>query len=139
MGSQPRLWQRYGEAYGWPRSTMTFDEDRADLARHEREMDALESFNYAILDDAETKLLGCLYIDPPGPGAPPGAEATASWWVVDEAVGTPLELELSEALPRWLADAWGSGPCITTRERPVRLGVEQKEERSPAEASVSSR
>ena len=89
---------------------MTFDEDRADLARHEREMDALESFNYAILDDAETKLLGCLYIDPPGPGAPPGAEATASWWVVDEAVGTPLELELSEALPRWLADAWGSGP-----------------------------
>jgi hypothetical protein len=30
-----------------------------------------------------------------------------SWWVVDEAVGTPLEQTLDAVIPRWLAEAWG--------------------------------
>ena len=31
----------------------------------------------------------------------------ASWWLVDEAVGTELERALDGLVPRWLADAWG--------------------------------
>jgi hypothetical protein len=31
----------------------------------------------------------------------------ASWWVVDAAVGTPLQAELDAFVPRWLADTWG--------------------------------
>ena len=44
MGSRERLWERYGEAWGWPPATMTLEQDRDDLAHHEREIEAHESF-----------------------------------------------------------------------------------------------
>ena len=106
MASRARLWSTYGEAWGWPPASMTFDEDRDDLARHEREMAVHESFNYALFDEAETALLGCVYIDPPAGSSPPGADALVSWWVVDEVVGTPLETALGQTVPRWLEEAW---------------------------------
>ena len=42
MGSHSRLWGKYGEVRGWPPATMTYEADRQDLARHEREAAALE-------------------------------------------------------------------------------------------------
>jgi hypothetical protein len=109
MGSRARLWAKYGEAWGWPPATMTFEADREDLARHEGEIAAHETFNYAVLDAGETELLGCVYIDPPDERSPPGAEAVASWWVVDRAAGTDLERALDDFVPRWLAGTWGFG------------------------------
>ena len=35
MGSQPRLWEVFGPAWDWPKPTLTYDEDRVDLLRHE--------------------------------------------------------------------------------------------------------
>ena len=64
MGSRERLWQTYGEAWGWPPATMTHEQDREDLQHHADEMDTHESFNYALFDADETALLGCVYIDP---------------------------------------------------------------------------
>ncbi len=106
MGSRERLWARYGDAWGWPPETMTYDEDKKDLARHEAEIAALETFNYAILDQDETELFGCVYIDPPEEGAPPGSDAVVSWWVIDAAVGTELERVLDDVIPRWLTATW---------------------------------
>jgi hypothetical protein len=83
---------------------MSYEHDRADLARHEAEAAALESFNYAILDADETRLLGCIYIDPP---TREGADALVSWWVVDDVVGCPLDRCLDEVVPRWLSESWG--------------------------------
>jgi hypothetical protein len=108
MGSRERLWARYGPAWGWPPATMTYEQDREDLAHHEAEIAARETFNYAVLDERESALLGCVYIDPPEEGsAPPGTDAVASWWVVDDAVGGELERALEHFVPRWLRDAWG--------------------------------
>ena len=95
--------------WGWPPATMTFEADRDDLARHEAEIAAHETFNYAVLDEDETELLGCVYIDPPDERSPAGADAMASWWVVDAAVGTELERTLDEFVPLWLAETWGFG------------------------------
>lgn len=106
MGSRVRLWARYGEAWGWPPAAMTFEEDRDDLVRHEREIEAHQSFNYALLDEAETALVGCVYIDPPEDGTPVAFDAVVSWWVVDEAVGTPVEAALDDVMPRWLDESW---------------------------------
>src|SRR5580693_4761449 len=103
MGSQPRLWSIFGPAWGWPPASMTYEQDRADLARHEREIAAHQSFNYALFDHAETALLGCVYIDPP---EKQGADAEISWWVVDARVGTALEQDLDALVPQWLAAAW---------------------------------
>ncbi len=86
---------------------MTFEGDREDLAHHEREIAARETFNYAVLDAGETELLGCVYIDPPEADSPAGTDAVASWWVVDEAVGSDLERALEEFVPRWLRETWG--------------------------------
>jgi hypothetical protein len=85
---------------------MTIEQDRDDLAHHEAEIAAGETFNYAVLDAAETELLGCVYIDPPDGSSPPGCDAVVSCWVVDAAVGTDLERVLAAFVPGWLADTW---------------------------------
>ncbi|WP_354637931.1 N-acetyltransferase [Kitasatospora camelliae] len=103
MGSRERLWSLYGESWGWPPATMTFEQDRVDLARHAEEMVRHESFNYALFDSAETALLGCVYIDPV---AGPDRAAEVSWWVVDGEVGGPVERALDAFVPVWLAKHW---------------------------------
>jgi hypothetical protein len=107
MGSRERLWAKYGESWGWPPAGMTYEHDRVDLARHEREIAEHVTFNYAVLDEGETELLGCVYIDPPDERTPPGADALVSWWVVDPEAGGDLERALDELVPRWLAERWG--------------------------------
>lgn len=104
MGSRERLWARYGVAWGWPPATMTYEADKEDLKRHEVEIAAHESFNYAVLDADESELLGCVYIDPPeGDGT---ADAVVSWWVVDDEVDTDLERALDAFVPAWLTEVW---------------------------------
>ena len=114
MGSRDRLWAIYGEAWGWPPPTMTVEQDREDLCHHEEEIAAHITFNYALLDEDETALLGCVYIDPAGEDEP-DVDAVVSWWVVDELVGSDVERALDELVHRWLDDAWPF--------RAVRIGV----------------
>lgn len=103
MGSQKRLWEIFGPAWGWPEDTMTYDEDRVDLLRHEREIAAHQSFNYALFNKDETALLGCVYIDPP---ERVGSDGEVSWWVVDELVGGDMERALDALVPQWIAADW---------------------------------
>jgi len=103
MGSRQRLWSIYGEAWEWPPATMTREQDRDDLARHESEIQAHLSFNYALFDEGETELLGCVYIDPP---EKVGADAEISSWVVDRLVATPVEAALVAAVPAWIDQDW---------------------------------
>ncbi len=104
MGSRNSLWATYGARWNWPPATMTFEQDRVDLARHEREIAAHESFNYCMLDADETVLIGCIYIDPPE--TDDGHDAEICWWVVDDLVGGELEALLDTFVPRWIADEW---------------------------------
>ena len=112
MGSRERLWSIYGESWGWPPETMTIEQDREDLRHHEDEAASQSSFNYALFDDDETRLLGCCYVDPPDQKPelagtlPEGTDAVISWWVVDELVGTKLAAELDAAVPVWIAQIW---------------------------------
>jgi hypothetical protein len=103
MGSRESLWATYGEPWGWPPATMTVEQDREDLAYHADEIAQHRSFNYAVFDEHESELLGCVYIDPP---EKPGADAEISWWVVDSQRGLPLEVCLDEAVPAWIAREW---------------------------------
>ena len=110
MDSRDRLWSKYGVAWGWPPASMTREEDGADLARHEREIAAHQSFNYAVLNADESRLLGCVYLDPP-PAAGVDADVLVSWWVIDDKAGTPLERALGTFIPMWVVTAWPfSGP-----------------------------
>ncbi len=103
MASRERLWTIFGAPHGWPPESLTFEEDAADLARHVTEMTQNRSFNYALLNEHETTLAGCVYIDPPERA---GADADISWWVVDDLVGTPLASSLEVLIPRWITERW---------------------------------
>ena len=103
MSSRERLWSLFGEPHGWPAETLTYEEDRADLLRHEADMAENQSFNYALLDREESHLLGCVYIDPP---ERVGADADISYWVVDSLVDTPVPASLEAVVRRWIAASW---------------------------------
>ncbi|WP_410657268.1 N-acetyltransferase [Amycolatopsis sp. lyj-112] len=103
MGSRERLWKIFGPAWAWPQETMTYEEDRIDLLRHEKEIAAHQSFNYVLMDEEETAILGCVYIDPP---ERTGADGEVSWWVVDDLVGGEVERTLDALVPRWIAADW---------------------------------
>ena len=103
MGSRERLWSIYGEAWGWPPATMTAEQDREDLQHHADEMETHESFNFALFDENETELIGCVYIDP---ADTPEADADISWWVRDEYVGSAVEAALDKFVPEWIARDW---------------------------------
>jgi hypothetical protein len=102
MGSRERPWSIYGDAWGWPPPTMTHERARADLARHDAEENAHESFNDAVFDAAETALLGCIYVDPP---IRPDTDAETSW-VIDDRVDPELDSTLDDFVPAWIADVW---------------------------------
>lgn len=85
---------------------MTYEADKEDLARHESEITAQETFNYAVLNEQESELLGCVYIDPADENSPRESDAVASWWLVDQAIGTDLEAVLDDFVPRWLSETW---------------------------------
>jgi hypothetical protein len=103
MGSRERLWSIFGQVWGWPPASMTYEQDREDLVRHEDEMATNRSFNYALFDTEETSLLGCVYVDPP---ERTGADADVSWWVVDPLVASPVSEALDAFVPRWIDDRW---------------------------------
>ena len=59
--------------------------------------------NYALLDEQETAILGCVYIDPPERA---GSDGEVSWWVVDDLVGGEAEHALDVLVPQWIAADW---------------------------------
>src|ERR1700759_3681880 len=64
MGSRERLWAKYGEAWGWPPASMTYEQDRDDLRHHEDEIEAQITFNFAVLNEDESELLGWASLHP---------------------------------------------------------------------------
>ncbi len=103
LSSRERLWSLFGEPHGWPTETLTYEEDLADLVRHEADMAENRSFNYALLDQDENHLFGCVYLDPP---ERVGADADISFWVVDPLVDTPVPTRLETVVRQWIATAW---------------------------------
>ncbi|WP_062135129.1 GNAT family N-acetyltransferase [Demequina aestuarii] len=114
MGNQAMLWDKYGDTWGWPPATMTAEEDREDLQLHAEDMAENHSFNYAILPSDESRLFGCIYIDPaelePGSSVEQPA-ADVSWWVVPDAP-EGLAAAVRAFVPAWLENSW---PFATVR------------------------
>jgi len=49
----------------WPRPRFTIEENLADLERHQKEFLSRKAFTYTVVSLDETRVLGCVYIDPP--------------------------------------------------------------------------
>jgi hypothetical protein len=91
---------RSGSPTGWPRPGFTLAENRDDLARHEAEFAARTAFAYTMVDPADERVLGCVYLNPSA-----SADADVHMWVRDsraEALTKPLV----DAVDAWLAASW---------------------------------
>jgi hypothetical protein len=106
MASQTRL--RAGSPHGWPREGFTLEENLADLVRHEQEFHDRVAFAYTMVSPDESKVLGCVYINPPEPAsdsAADGHDAQAYMWVRDE-YHPDLTGTLFVAVQDWLDRDW---------------------------------
>ena len=103
--------------------TMTFEDDRGDLARHERTRDrGARDVQRRRPQRREDRLPRCVYIEPRQPERSPGTDYKTSWSMVDEHIGArwselfvascrdgSATTEGSPRSPRWCdpAPAWG--------------------------------
>jgi hypothetical protein len=63
-GSADRIRHVFGPNDDWPDANISWQENHADLVRHEREFDERIAFAYALLDQRGSVYLGCLYLRP---------------------------------------------------------------------------
>ena len=103
MSSRQELWRRFGQVWGWPHEDLTVEQDRKDLRWHEEEFERRSSFDYAVMAPDESRLLGCVYIDP---ATEAGFDAEVHLWVRASEAGTGLEEQLDQTVRRWVADRW---------------------------------
>ena len=74
----------------WP-DGLTLEENLIDLAWHQREFTVGHSFAYTVMNDDESRCLGCGYINPADqPEAWPGYDAVAFYWARDLALDASL-------------------------------------------------
>jgi hypothetical protein len=102
MTSAARLRERF-PFWGWPDPAMSLEQDLIDLGWHQKEAQLRRSFNYAVMAPDESRVLGCVYVDPPEKH---GADAEVYMWVrADEEEGD-LEEVLEGVVREWLASDW---------------------------------
>jgi len=108
--------RRHFPLWGWPPEGMTLESDLVDLGWHQREALLRRSFNYAVMSPDESRLLGCVYVDPPEKA---GADAEVSWWTVDRLLGSETEAALDALGIRWSGPP---GSVATTDVNGIRVG-----------------
>ncbi len=108
MSSRERLLAWSGGR--WPHEGFTRDENMKDMIMHRDEFLAREAFAYTVLNSAQERCEGCIYINPVmrsnvdgirQDAALPESTAQVSWWVRDDALERDLDRQLIEGLVSW--------------------------------------
>jgi hypothetical protein len=100
--SEPELHAVFSPAHHWPAPDLTREQNRIDLAMHEREFAERAGFAYVIGSPDGQHYLGCLYLYPT---AKP-FDVQAYFWVRSAQRTPGREDELLRALNSWLTTAW---------------------------------
>jgi hypothetical protein len=103
MSSREHLWRRFGEPWGWPAESLTIEQNLIDLGWHQKEFQLRSSFDYAVMSPDESRLLGCVYIDPPHVE---GTDADLWFWARQSELANGLEDELGAFIVSWLQADW---------------------------------
>ncbi len=107
------------EQTGWPADDFTVEENRADLESLEANHRAGRRYTYTVVEPADGRALGCVYVVPPsakflaraeivslGGGAWEHVEAAVCFWVRSSLASSGLEHTLVAELDRWLRTEW---------------------------------
>lgn len=87
---------------GWPEG-LTLEDDLIDLGWHQHEFLARASFAYTVVTPDESKVLGCVYINPT---RKPGYDAEVYLWVRSSELESGLDDRLFTLVKAWLEEIW---------------------------------
>jgi len=86
----------------WP-GGMTLEENLVDLGWHHKEFLRRTSFAYTVVALDESRVLGCVYINPTRKR---GYDASVSLWARASELDGGLEARLEAAVKTWIAQEW---------------------------------
>ncbi len=100
----------------WPRSGFTLEENFLDLERHQQEFLDHKAFAYTVVSLDETKVLGCIYINPPQKYShipefveywkETGSDAVVFMWVRQTEYDKGLDEILFHTVRDWISADW---------------------------------
>jgi hypothetical protein len=103
---------------GWPEG-LTLEQNLIDLGWHQKEFQRRRSFAYTVVALDESRVLGCVYIDPTRKA---GYDAEVYLWARQSELASGLETELIKAVKDWLAAEW---PFKNAAFPVTDMGIEQ--------------
>lgn len=86
----------------WPEG-LTLEQDLIDLGWHQKEFQLRRSFAYSVFTPSESKVMGCVYINPSNKLA---YEAEVYLWARQSELARGLEDRLYLLVQTWLTDNW---------------------------------
>jgi hypothetical protein len=86
----------------WP-DGLTLEQNLVDLGWHQKEFQMRRSFAYTVVDPAEARVLGCVYINPPSRR---GHDAEVTLWARQSELASGLESRLHQAVRQWIVREW---------------------------------
>ena len=93
------IWQPGGD---WP-DGLTLEQNLIDLGWHQKEFQMRKSFAYTVVTPSETRVIGCVYINP---ARKRDHDASVLLWARQSELASGLETRLFAAVKGWLAEAW---------------------------------
>jgi len=106
MSSKERLSLVFPGNSTWPETDMSFETNKNDLVRHEKEFNAREAFAYAVFNSTKCNYLGCIYINSTDQV---DYDCEVYLWVRDSKVA--LDETLFETVKDWLGKEWPFKRC----------------------------
>jgi hypothetical protein len=90
-------------ADGMPRGApgLTLEQNLVDLGWHEKEFQLRRSFAYTVVAPDESRVLGCVYLDPSE-----DADVEVHLWVRRDAWDAGLDAELEHTVRAWVDERW---------------------------------
>ncbi len=87
---------------GWPEG-LTLEQNLIDLGWHQKEFQRRRSFAYTVVTLDESRVIGCVYIDPTRKR---GYDAEVYLWAREAAIGSPPDAALFHVVEDWLETEW---------------------------------
>ncbi len=101
--SRDRIRGTFGPETDWPPEDLTLEQNRIDVAWHQKEHQRRDAFTYAVVDPSDTTEYGCLYVQPT---RNPAYEATVYFWIAESAVEGGRSPVIESTLREWIEEAW---------------------------------
>jgi len=87
----------------WPREGFTLTENLTDMEQHQQEFLNREAFTYTVVSLDESRVLGCVYINP---ARKVEADAEVYMWVRQSEYDKGLDAVLFQAVKNWMEASW---------------------------------